>query len=221
MSAKGKIARLPFDLRQQLNQRMRDGDPDVDLVEWLNELPDVQAALTGASFGGRKKTRAQITAQNLSEYRKGGYQDWLDNQDKVDRAKKLAELSYQLASASGGNVSETIVRVTAGRIYEALEVATGEDMLKLTEALTGLSAAETAAVRANTDNKRLGIQKESLALEQAKFQRQTAELFLKFYADKRAQEIAEGKGPKSVKIDQLRQMMFGEITHGNPDNATT
>jgi hypothetical protein len=215
MSAKGKIARLSFELRQKLNQRMRDGDPDVDLVEWLNGLQEVKAALSGASFGGRMKTRAQITAQNLSEYRKGGYQDWLDNQDKVDRAHKLAELSYELASASGGNVSETIVRVTAGRIYEALELATGDDLCKLTAALTGLSAAETAAVRATTDKDRLRIQEKTLSLEEAKFQRQTAELFLKFYSDKRAQEIAEGKGTKSVKIDQLRQMMFGEINHGN------
>ena len=220
MSAKGKISRLPFELRQQLNQRMRDGDPDVDLVAWLNELPAVKAALAGASFGGRKKTRSQITAQNLSEYRKGGYQDWLENQDKVDRTQKLAELSYQLAAASGGNVSETLIRITAGKIYTALETAADEDKLKMAQTLTGLSMAETAALRARTDDKRLGIQEQSLALERAKFQRQTAELFLKFYADKRAQEIAEGKGTKSVKIDQLRQMMFGEITHGNPDNTT-
>ena len=211
MSAKGKIARLPFELRQKLNQRMRDGDPDIDLVAWLNSLPEVKAALDGASFGGAKKSRAQITAQNISEYRAGRYQHWLNDQDKVDRAQKLAELSYELAAASGGNVSESIVRVTAGKIYEALETATGDDVIKLTAALTGLSAAETAAVRAATDNKRLGVQQKTLALEEAKFQRQTSELFLKWYGDKRAEEIVNTKTNKDAKIEQIRQLMFGEI----------
>lgn len=216
MSAKGKIGRLPFALRQKLNQRMRDGEPDIDLVEWLNSLEEVKQALSGVSFGGRKRSRPVITPQNLSEYRAGRYQDWLSDQEKVDRAQKLAELSYQLAEASGGNVSESIIRVTAGKIYTALETASQDDVLKLAQALTGLSMAETAAVRANTDKSRLGIQEKSLALEQAKFQRQTAELFLKFYTDKRAQDIAEGKGTKTVKIEQLRQMMFGDISHANP-----
>jgi hypothetical protein len=215
MSAKGKIARLPFDLRQKLNQRMRDGDPDVDLVEWLNGMQEVKAALSGVSFGGAKKSRGQITAQNISEYRAGRYRDWLEDQDKVDRAQKLAELSYQLAAASGGNVSEGIVRVTAGKLYEALELASGDDMLKLAQTLTGLSAAETAAVRASTDHKRLGIQQKTLALEEAKFQRQTSELFMKFYGDKKAEEIMSSKGDKDAKIEKIRQLMFGEIANEN------
>ena len=67
----GKIARLPYALRQQLNRRMRDGEPGAKLLEWLNGLPEVQSFLV-AQFKGYA-----IKKQNLSQWRRGGYQDFL------------------------------------------------------------------------------------------------------------------------------------------------
>ena len=67
----GKIARLPYALRQQLNRRMRDGEPGAKLLEWLNGLPEVQSFLV-AQFKGYA-----IQKQNLSQWRRGGYQDFL------------------------------------------------------------------------------------------------------------------------------------------------
>jgi len=49
----------------------------------------------------------------------------------------------------------------------------------------------------------------SLALE--KFQRETCELFIKWYADKRATEIVDGGATNSDKIKALHQLMFGNI----------
>jgi hypothetical protein len=53
MGRYGKIARLPRDLRDQINRRLDDGEPGVQLVHWLNELPEVQAVLS-RNFDGRK-----------------------------------------------------------------------------------------------------------------------------------------------------------------------
>jgi hypothetical protein len=213
MSAKGKIGRLPFSIRQQLNARMRDGEADVDILPWLNGLPEVKAALKDARFGGVKQTTSAISAQNLSEYRARAYQAWLAGQEKVDRIKSLSEFSFRLAEAAGGNVSKSAVSIAAGRMMEALETATEEDVMNLSKALTGLSMAESTALRAQIDQGRLDVQKDTLALEQQKFQRTTSELFIKWFGNKKAEEIISSKTDKDSKIDQIRQLMFGEITH--------
>src|SRR6266568_3205109 len=41
MSHKGKIARLPLAIREQLNRRLQDGEIGRDLVVWLNSAPEV------------------------------------------------------------------------------------------------------------------------------------------------------------------------------------
>ena len=38
----GKIARLPYKIREQLNVRLQDGELGTRLVDWLNGLPEAQ-----------------------------------------------------------------------------------------------------------------------------------------------------------------------------------
>jgi hypothetical protein len=71
MCRNGKIARLPHAVRLELNQRLRDGESGKGLVEWLNDLPEVKAALQ-REFGGRA-----IREQNVSEWKQGGFLDWV------------------------------------------------------------------------------------------------------------------------------------------------
>src|SRR6266404_6582034 len=71
----GKIARLPKAIREQLNRRIEDGEKGKTLVQWLNTLPEIQKIITD-QFSGHP-----IREQNLSEWKKGGYIDWLHHQD--------------------------------------------------------------------------------------------------------------------------------------------
>ena len=213
MSAKGKIGRLPFAIRQQLNARMRDGEADVEILPWLNGLPEVKAALKDSRFGGAKATTSAISAQTLSEYRGRAYVTWLSEQDKVDRIKAMAEFSMRLADAAGGDVNSPAVSIAAGKIMEALELADGEDLLAMAQTLAKLNKSEADKTKARTDQGRLEVQRDALALEHQKFERQTSELFLKWYGNKKAEEIVNSKTDKDSKIDQIRQLMFGEITH--------
>ncbi len=48
----GKIARLPKQVRHDLNSRLEDGAPGKQLVDWLNGLPEVQEVLQ-LRFGRR------------------------------------------------------------------------------------------------------------------------------------------------------------------------
>ena len=66
MSRFGKIARLPLDIREQLNRRLQDGEIGKELVIWLNSVPEVQTVLK-AEFGDRP-----VNEPNLSDWRTGG-----------------------------------------------------------------------------------------------------------------------------------------------------
>jgi hypothetical protein len=211
-TGKGKIARLPFDVRQQLNVRMRDGVPDPVILSWLNDLPEVKKALAAAEFGGPKQAGSRVTPQNLSEYRRAGgpYEAWVAKQEEVESIRALTELSYQMALAAGGDVHDPAVAVTAGKIASRLEGATGEQLVAYADALARLNKSTADKLKARTDRSRLDVQRDALALDERKFQRSTAEMFVKWYADKRAQEIADGKEAKEVKMDKLIQLMFGE-----------
>ena len=47
----GKIGRLPRNIRQILGERIEDGIPNKELVEWLNGLQEVKDSLM-LRFGG-------------------------------------------------------------------------------------------------------------------------------------------------------------------------
>ncbi len=79
----GKIARLPHDIREQLNRRLNDGEQAHPILNWLNSVPEVQAVLA-ANFDGRPLNKV-----NLTEWRHGGYRDWLVRQDALDFVEEL------------------------------------------------------------------------------------------------------------------------------------
>ncbi len=86
----GKIARLPHHIRDQLNGRLYEGEPAKHLALWLNSLPEVQAILA-AGFGAKP-----IRPQNLSEWKQGGYRDWLLQQEALELVRRLAEDAGEL-----------------------------------------------------------------------------------------------------------------------------
>ena len=101
----GKIARLPREIREQLNRRLQDGELGARLVNWLNGLPEVQEILKD-QFGGRA-----VTEQNLSEWKQGGYQDWLRHQETRGFVRRLREEAGELKvdSENDENVMEVDV----------------------------------------------------------------------------------------------------------------
>jgi hypothetical protein len=67
---------------------------------------------------------------------------------------------------------------------------------------------------------KLDLDKKSLALDEQKFQRETAELFLKWYADRRAAEVANSTSSHAEKIARLGQLMFGPDFAGTTGGAS-
>jgi hypothetical protein len=89
MTRNGKIARLPLDIREELNQRLQNGQQGKLLVEWLNSLPKVQAVMT-AEFDAQP-----VAENNLSAWKTGGYVAW--EQDQTLRQG----LDFFMAKAGG------------------------------------------------------------------------------------------------------------------------
>lgn len=200
----GKIAQCPAIVKRELNRRLDDGELAPTILPWLNGLPDVQAMLA-AKFEG-----VAISPQNLTEWRQGGYKDHLADLEAVENTKRLAEFSFKLAEASGGAIGEGAVAIAAGKILERLENLEGEAFDDAVSALVGLRRTEIETVKSRQNEKSLSQKERSLELEEKRFQRQTAELFLEWYNDKQAREVAEGKGTHEYKIQKLLPLFFAK-----------
>ena len=86
-SRNGKIARLPHPIRHQLNCRLQNGEKAGTTLRWLNSLPEVQTVLA-AEFAGRP-----VSPSNLTEWKQGGYRDWLVGQDTLGLVRDLQDQS--------------------------------------------------------------------------------------------------------------------------------
>ncbi len=103
---RGKIARLPSRIREELNLRLDNGDPGPELLAWLNGLPEVQAILA-RQFGGRP-----IRQQNLSEWRLGGWQDWMQEQAALEAAGRIPEETRETMVPDGSGKPSLVETLT-------------------------------------------------------------------------------------------------------------
>ena len=94
----GKIARLPREIRQQLNHRLEDGESAQDLVAWLNQTPAVQERLA-RYYEGRP-----ITEQNLSDWKQGGFLDWQRHEETRAILREFLGEAEELGAEAGGEM---------------------------------------------------------------------------------------------------------------------
>ena len=202
---RSKIGRLPFAVRNELNERIRDGAQGAELLDWLNGLKETKKVL-------REAKEAPINAQNLTDWRSTGYKDWLDDQADADRFRRLAEVSHTLASAAGGNAAGVACNIATAKIMDALEGADEDKIADLTRALAALRSGENAAQKVALAEEKNAIQKEQLSLSRAKFERDTTRLFIKWAQNKDALALATDRRLGSdEKTERLGRLMFGDL----------
>ena len=158
MNRNGKIARLPHALRNLLNLRLHNGEPHKKLVAWLNTLPEVHEVLE-EYFDARP-----ITAKNLSEWKKGGYQDWLQHRDTLDWARLASDeaseldqdttgvpLSDRLAARATIAVMKLIRKLESGSLEKPAEM---RRLLEAVRVLTAQRECDQRAARLRMDLQR-------------------------------------------------------------------
>ena len=208
---RSKIGRLPFAIRNELNERIRDGVGGPEILAWLNGLPSTRKII-------RELKSGEINAQNLTDWRSSGYRDWPEDQCQADRIRRLAEVSQTLASAAGGNAAGVGCNIATAKIMDALAPADEEQLADLAKALVQLRAGENAAQKVALAEEKNAIQKEQLELSRAKFERDTARLFVKWAQNKDALSIAtDRKLGGDEKTERLGRLMFGDLWEGADD----
>ncbi len=112
----GKIAQLPKPIRDDLNQRLQNGKQGPELLKWLNSLPETQDLLT------EKYDHQPINRQNLSEWRHGGYEDWLRHQDREYRIQRIAEEGSDLQDREGqDDIFENTARIAIAELMTDID----------------------------------------------------------------------------------------------------
>ena len=216
---RSKIGRLPFAVRNELNERIRDGAQGAEILDWLNGLKETRKILREmGSASERAASAVPINAQNLTDWRSSGYRDWLDDQDRADRIRRLAEVSQTLATAAGGNAAGVGCNIATAKIMDILEAADEDQVADLATALVKLRASENAAQKVALAEEKNAIQKEQLELSRAKFERDTTRLFIKWAQSKDALALATDKRLGSdEKTERLGRLMFGDLWEGAED----
>jgi hypothetical protein len=164
MTRNGKIARLSRNVREELNRRLRDGEQGKRLVTWLNSQPEIQSMLA-REFGGRS-----ISQQNLSEWKQGGYCEWLAHQDALERARNMAADAGELTVAAGALADHLAIVLTA-RYAAALtqwDASPNGTLAQNIRTLRALCQDIVELRRGDHSAARLKVEQERLELERSK-----------------------------------------------------
>ena len=158
----GKIARLPAAIRDELNQRLLDGQPARRILPWLNSLPETQTVLQW-HFGGHP-----ITEQNLSAWRHGGFVEAQRRMERLDSVKQNAEWAAKYLAAAGQNFTQGVLALAIARVMEFLtqgDKLTAKDLELITRCLAKLSMADAAQQRVDCARLQVEISRNSLELK--------------------------------------------------------
>jgi len=166
MARRGKIARLPQPIREQINHRLENGEQGVKIAEWLNTLPEV-ASLMAAEFDGQP-----INDNNLSNWKLGGYRDWEDHQAALESTLQFQSEAAQLSQAGGPQLADQLALCLTARLATALRhtAADAEDPAQELEALHRLRRDLVALRRGDHNGQWVKIQREKLELDLKRFE---------------------------------------------------
>ena len=165
----GKIARLPRAIRLELNRRLDEGEQGKKLVAWLNALPEVQA-IVAAEFGAKP-----IREQNLSEWKQGGYRDWVAQQEALEIAGRLGEDAAEWIRENRAPLTDTLAHWLVARYAVATRHVAetgGREGWRLLREICG----DVVELRKGDHSaERLQIDRERLKLETEKSEKQICE----------------------------------------------
>lgn len=202
LAYRGKIAKLPPAIRDQVNARLERSESGVKICRWLNSLPEAKA-LCKAEFNGEP-----ITGQNLSDYRRGAYAEWrrmmAGCQKDAQALQTITAATVELVKASNGKLDETLVNATAARLLLVLKDVTPD---KLTE-MSG-AAAQLRAVTLRAQELAVKVDSQKLAREE--FETRFCQDQINGIKDAEAQRIASLNASNDEKISLLRKHYFADV----------
>ena len=100
---RGKVARLPRVLRNRISNLMLDGKSYAEIIQSLG--PEGEG----------------LNEMNLSNWKAGGYQDWLRDQQRIDALKMRQEFAFEVVCGKeGSQVHQATLQVAATNLIHLL-----------------------------------------------------------------------------------------------------
>ena len=157
-----KISRLPRPVREELNERLDNGEMGQQLVDWLNAQPEVQAVLA-AHFDGRA-----ITEQNLSVWKQGGFADWLRHLEAREWVGRVLEESQDLEATGSTRLADHVAVQVLMELVKLLRKAVASEdeatqrkaVLDVAKQLNQLRRSDHQAERTQMEKERLELTKQ-------------------------------------------------------------
>lgn len=206
MTRNGKIARLPREIRDELNQRLDNGEQGVELVAWLNQLPEVKEALN-KQFNGRP-----INEVNLTEWKNGGYVEWQAQQTTMALAQEFKATAGQWADLGGAELTECLKNAVAAHYAARLQGWNGEmtdEMKGILRGLRGLSREVVRLRRSDREFEQMQLDREALELKKQQTTEGIRKKFEEWAADTDFQDRITPKMTKEEKERELYRLIYG------------
>jgi hypothetical protein len=164
MTRKGKIARLPHPVREQINFRLQNGEEGKQIAAWLNTLPEVTALLAG-EFDGQP-----VNETNLSNWKLGGYRDWEAQQEALAAVRRFGADAAEFSQATAGPLADHLALCLTARLAVALQRPpdNGDDPSAQMQHLRPLCADLAALRKGDHDAEWLRIERARLDLYRKK-----------------------------------------------------
>jgi len=100
---RGKVARKPKEIRDRINNMLLDGVSYLDIVSRLG--PD----------------GADLNDENIGRWQRGGYQEWLREQHRVDALRAKQEFALELPFEKDGNrITQANIQIVAANLCNLL-----------------------------------------------------------------------------------------------------
>jgi hypothetical protein len=171
----GKIDRLPAAIRLELNQRLRHGEPGKELVQWLNGLAEVQAVMA-AQFHGQP-----ISEMNVSRWKQGGHQIWLEEQRALTAVAALLEQSAALQAAAKDGLADGMALVLASKMaLEIQRLGSVPDGEEKSRTWRQLLASVALLRRGDLQGERILVEREKLGFRRELHQKEQEAQFFKW-----------------------------------------
>ena len=172
MTRTGKIARLPREIRAQLNRRVEGGEPEAEVLAWLNRQPQVQAGQAA------RPGLAALGEADLADWQETGYRDWLGQQAALEQVRQLSAEAAELAQAGEGALTDTLAQFLAAQYVLATKAVVRQAAGAAVEVKTLQALCnDVVALRRGDHNAGwLRLEREKLALVQRKAEKAQAAL---------------------------------------------
>ena len=214
----GKLSRLPTPLRDQLNLRLANGEPDKTLLPWVNSLPELHAIINDQFHG------EPVSEQNLSEYRRHSFRKWQMRQAALEfSAETQADLSTQSQQPVGPLVNQLVHWISLRFAAAAHTSAIPEDQETELRQIRQFLADILALRRGDLSAQRIHLEQQRLSIEQSKNKDTLETLFWEWTKRPEIQaRLFPYRDPHKIRLDTVRLIdreLLG-VPHQDADSAT-